>query len=70
MNIHIPFQVSRSARNTIFAFFILIANLNASVWPTAIWEREKPESEGMDIDSLKSYSNILKSGNLVTLTEC
>ena len=64
MNIHIPFQVSRAARNTIFAFFILIANLNASVWPTAIWEREKPESEGMDIDSLKSYSNILKSGKL------
>ena len=64
MNIHIPFQVSRAARNTIFAFFILIANLNASVWPTAIWEREKPESKGMDIDSLKSYSNILKSGKL------
>ena len=64
MNIHIPFQVSRAARNTIFAFFILIANLNASVWPTAIWEREKPESMGMDIDSLKSYSNILKSGKL------
>ena len=64
MNIHIPFQVSRAARNTIFAFFILIANLNASVWPTAIWEKEKPESKGMDIDSLKSYSNILKSGKL------
>ena len=64
MNIHIPFQVSRAARNTIFAFFILIANLNASVWPTAIWEKEKPESMGMDIDSLKSYSNILKSGKL------
>ena len=64
MNIHIPFQVSRAARNTIFAFFILIANLNASVWPTAIWEREKPESKGMDIDSLKSYSNILNSGKL------
>ena len=64
MNIHIPFQVSRAARNTIFAFFILIANLNASVWPTAIWEREKPESMGMNIDSLKSYSNILKSGKL------
>ena len=64
MNIHIPFQVSRAARNTIFAFFILIANLNASVWPTAIWERDKPESMGMDIDSLKSYSNILKSGKL------
>ena len=64
MNIYIPFQVSRVARNTIFAFFILIANLNASVWPTAIWEREKPESEGMDIDSLKSYSNILKNGKL------
>ena len=64
MNIHIPFQVSRAARNTIFAFFILIANLNASVWPTAKWEREKPESKGMDIDSLKSYSNILKSGKL------
>ena len=41
MNIHIPFQVSGAARNTIFAFFILIANLNASVWPTAKWEREK-----------------------------
>ena len=64
MNIHVSFQVSRAARNTIFAFFILIANLNASVWPTAIWEKEKPESKGMDIDSLKSYSNILKSGKL------
>ena len=64
MNIHIPFQVSRAAQNTIFAFFIIIANLNASVWPTAIWERGKPESMGMNIDSLNSYSNILKSGTL------
>lgn len=64
MNIHIPFQVSRVTRNTIFAFFIIIANLNASVWPTAMWEKEKPESKGMNIDSLNSYSNILKSGKL------
>ena len=50
MNIHIPFQVSRAARNSIFAFFILIANLNASVWPTAIWEREKPDQFNVNED--------------------
>ena len=64
MNSHIPFQVSKVTRNTIFASLILIANLNASVWPTETWEKDHTETMGMNMDSLKSYSNILKSGKL------
>mgnify|MGYP001198854185 FL=1 len=64
MNFHIPFQVSKVTRNTIFASLILIANLNASVWPTETWEKDHTETMGMNMDSLKSYSNILKSGKL------
>ena len=37
---------------------------NNTPWPNNGWERSKPALEGMSLDSLSSFSNKLKSGDL------
>ena len=50
--------------NILFLFLFLSASVNASTWPTNSWGKSDPVSLGMNYDSLKAYSNILKSGAL------
>ena len=52
------------------SFSLLLFNIkcakheNNTPWPNNGWERSKPELEGMSLDSLSSFSNKLKSGDL------
>ena len=52
------------------SFSLLLFNIkcakqeNNTPWPNNGWERSKPALEGMSLDSLSSFSNKLKSGEL------
>ena len=52
------------------SFALLLFNIkcakheNNTPWPNNGWERSKPALEGMSLDSLSSFSNKLKSGEL------